>query len=324
MAVQDGVNIAILGGTGHIAKNLIVRWSLRPEYRLLVFAREPERVRLFLHDNKLDAGTCSVHGIEEFGYHDCDVVVNCIGIGNPAKLREIGGSILRLTEYYDDLVLDYSAARRGCLYIHFSSGAAYGTDFSCPAGRRRSVSLDINNVTASDYYTVSKLNAEVKHRGHPGLNIVDLRIFGFFSRFIDTEAPFLLSELVRCARDGVPFCTNSDDLVRDFIHPDDLTRIVDRCIAIRRMNDAFDVYSSASVTKKELIAFFEKRYGLRAVVAGTETETEANRSSDSVTGIKTNYYSESRKLEQIGFVPAFSSLEAIADELVPLLGLPGS
>jgi len=56
-------------------------------------------------------------------------VINCVGIGDPGKLRNEMSSIFRVTERFDNLVLDYLECHPSALYLNMSSGAAYGQDF---------------------------------------------------------------------------------------------------------------------------------------------------------------------------------------------------
>ena len=60
-------------------------------------------------------------------------------------------------------------------------------DFSVPVDESTYSKWGINHISEADYYGIAKLNSEVKLRALKDLNIVDLRVFGYFSRFIDLE-----------------------------------------------------------------------------------------------------------------------------------------
>ncbi len=310
------MKIAILGATGHIARSLIDGFCREGRHELLLYARSIERTEQFVastpHENQV-----SCIPIAEFGRAACDAVINCVGIGDPAKLKGAGASIFRLTETFDNMAIDHVAAHPGTAYIHFSSGAAYGTDFREPAGEATVARHDINAIRPGDYYGIAKLHAEAKHRALTDLWIVDLRIFGFFSRFIDPETGFFLAEVLSSIRRGRILLTGPEDVIRDYVDPRDLLSLVLACIAGKRINDVFDVYSRKAAMKSEILAYFSSRHGLRYRI---DEATEVR----SVTGAKPMYYSENRKAARIGYAPAFTSLEAVARESDMILGIPGA
>jgi len=298
--------IAILGATGHIAKSLICGFCLTDNYELLLFARSHERLNEFLdriHCNK----SVSNRAFSEFNQEKYDVVINCIGIGDPGKLKNAGISIFRLTETYDNMILDYIEDHNDALYINFSSGATYGTDFGIPVDESSYAKIHINNLTSSDYYGIAKLNAEAKHRSLNNLNIIDLRIFGYFSRFIDIGSQYLLSEVISCIQDCKVLETRPENIIRDYVHPQDFMSLIEKCIAKRSFNDVFDVYSKKPVTKFEILDYFTRQYGLRYIV-------KENANISNATGTKENYYSNNKKTENLSYFPKFTSLDSIIDE----------
>ncbi|QJD82891.1 NAD-dependent epimerase/dehydratase family protein [Cohnella herbarum] len=300
--------IAILGATGHIAKNIIMGLSKNTNYELFLFARNQERLQAFLKAEIADCSGIAVHSFSSFMELNYDAIMNCVGIGDPAKLKKVGGDIFRLTEEFDNLALRYIENSPKTLYINFSSGIAYGSNFNTPADQNKTAVININNISSTDYYTISKMNTEAKHRSFSKFNIVDLRVFGFFSRYIDLKMPYFLSEIVNSLKRDKEFVTGSNDMVRDYIHPRDLVELIERCINIRNINDVFDVYSLEPISKFQMLEFFEKNYGLRVKI---EKETEIT----SVTGLKSNYYSLNRKSDMIGYQPQYSSKDAIISEL---------
>ena len=303
--------IALLGATGHIAKNIIF-WSCKEsKYELCLFARSPERVKAFLST----IGECSDVSVGNFeGFNDgvFDVVINCVGIGAPQKLKADLLTIFATTEYFDNLILNYLGHRPQTLYINLSSGAAYGTNFTVPVTQESFSTFGINNLDASEYYGIAKINSEAKHRALHDLNIVDLRVFAFFSRFIDVEERFLLSEIISCIKNKKEFVTGPGDITRDYVHVSDLMSMMDIIVNTMQVNDVFDVYSRKPARKFELIDFFAERYGLKYSVMDTFEAL-------SVTGTKNNYFSLNKKAELLGYLPQYSSLEAIAEEAAIIL-----
>ena len=125
-------NISILGATGHIAKNIIFQFCKQRKYKLFLFVRSPERMQNLLkiisHDNSDKNITIKTYNKFKSGQYS--VVINCVGRGDPVKLKAMGSSIFRLTERFDNLILDYLEKAPDTLYINFSSGAVYGTEFN--------------------------------------------------------------------------------------------------------------------------------------------------------------------------------------------------
>jgi len=301
-----GEPVAILGATSHIAKGLIYRLGQDGNHDLFLYARSPERADAFL--NTIGLGRrFKAKPFEEFAKGTHGAVINCVGIGDPGKLSDAGSSILEITETFDTLVLDYLTRNPDTLYINFSSGAVYGTDFASPADDRSRATFAVNPTDPSAYYGIAKLHSEARHRTMKDHRIVDLRIFGYFSRFIDLDAKYLMSEIVTCILRGKEFVTGPEDIVRDYIDPEDLAALVKLCIAKRDLNDAFDVCSLHPARKFEILEKCSRLYRLKYTV-------KATRNIFSATGNKSNYYSTNGKVRTIGFVPRHTSLETCCQE----------
>ena len=309
--------VAILGATSHIAKGLIHSFCHEPDAELFLFARSTERVEAFL-DSIGPARQLPIQVLpfSEFPYRRYDAVINCVGIGSPGKLRRDPYAIFEITELFDELVLRYLKEEPRALYLSLSSGAVYGTDFSQPPGEESQARFNANALDPAEYYGIAKLCSEARHRALKHLNIVDLRVFGFFSRFIDLGEGFLLSELVSCIKKGEEFVTGPEDIVRDFAHPDDLAALI-RCVMNHEgINDVFDLYSAKPAGKFEIIEAFAKSGALKYRVTEEYDALTA-------TGAKSNYFSRNRRAETIGYHPRFSSLDCILRETDAILRWTG-
>lgn len=308
--MKENLKVAILGATSHIAKGLIYNCGLDERYELFLFARSLERLRDFLRSIQCQKG---VHfkGFDELNDEGYDVIINCIGISGAKNLEDKVSSYSRLTETFDNLILDYLRNHPETLYINFSSGAAYGTDFSVPAEESTFSKWDINHISEADYYGIAKLNSEAKHRALKNFNIVDLRIFSYFSRFINLESKFLLTEIISCIRDGKEFITSPDNIIRDYIHPQDIFALIERCIEKININDVFDSYSLKPVTKFGILDYFNAECGLKYKV-------KDDIKISAITGTKDNYYSINRKAKDIGYEPKFTSMDSIMQESVTI------
>ena len=86
------MKIAILGVTGHVGKNI--------QY---LFARE-NTDQLYLFSRYRNAQNMQLLTYDKFHELDYDVIINCIGISDPAKIESEGNSILKLTGDIDSMI----------------------------------------------------------------------------------------------------------------------------------------------------------------------------------------------------------------------------
>lgn len=306
------MNIAIFGATSHIAKGLIYSFINNTDYFLYLFARNISGVADFIENNSLKSNKYEVFTFDRINNTHYDVIINCIGIGDPEKLEEAGNSIFFLTESYDKIILDYLKNHADTLYINFSSGAVYGTGFNKPVDYKSSTEILINNIGDKDYYRLAKLYSEAKHRSLKEYNIVDLRIFSYFSRFIDLSTKFLMTEIVNSIKRNDILVTNNLNIVRDFIHLSDLFALINCCIRKRNINDVFDVYSKAPVEKFKLLDILNDKFGLKYKVEDLVSVVNA-------TGLKSVYFSENKHAVDIEYEPEHTSIETVIYELEKIL-----
>lgn len=308
--VMKKTEIAVLGSTSHIAKGLIHNFLKTEGRRLHLFTRSQASVSEFLSSMGTPSGNAvTIHeGYSEFGTLSYDVIINCVGVGTARKLKGNYSDYFTVTEEYDNLCIGYLRTRYpDSIYISISSGAVYGRAFSAPVKEDTLNSIRVNHITTEDYYGIARLNAETKHRSFNALNIVDLRLFSYFSRFIDIGDGYFMSDVMDSILNRKVLVTDDVNIVRDYVHPEDLFSIVTRCIDIRVINDAFDVTSSKPVEKRELLDYFSARHGLKWSTCGSP-------GAGSPTGSKSVYCSNSRKAETIGYHPRFTSMETVAFE----------
>lgn len=282
-------DIAILGSTSHIAKGLINNFLESEKFSLHLFSR-------------------SRGGYGDFSKKNYDAVINCVGTGASNKLNGDYSQYFTVTEEYDNLVIKH--LRDKCpeaLYISFSSGAIYGREFKSGAKENTANNIKINHVAPEEYYSIARLNAEAKHRSFKNLKIVDLRLFSYFSRFIDLTDNYFMVELINCILNKKIFITDDVNIVRDYVHPKDLFSAVKKCISAGKINAAFDARSAKPVSKKEILDYFSREYGL-------EYKTDKLLNYKSGTGFKNNYYSNYNNAISLGYEPVFSSMDAIKEE----------
>ncbi|MBN2183162.1 MAG: NAD(P)-dependent oxidoreductase [Sedimentisphaerales bacterium] len=301
--------IAILGSTSHIAKGLIKNFIEDDRSNLHLFTRSSEKVEAFLDSiGKSNGKNCVIHeGYNDFLKCSYTVVINCVGVGTLRKPGNNHSSYFTVTEKYDNLIIEYLIKNPVTLYISFSSGAVYGRKCSAPAEEHTTNSIQANNITPEDYYAIARLNSEAKHRSFKNLKIVDLRIFSYFSRFIDITDGYFVTEVLDCILNQKILITDSANIIRDYIHSKDLFSIILKCIYAGKINTAFDVFSTKPVEKREILDYFASEYGLKY---------EINRSLNHIspTGSKNIYFSKYNNAVSIGYKPQFSSMDTISQE----------
>lgn len=304
--------IAIFGAASHIAKGLIYNFIRENECRLFLFARFPEKVKEFLKLNSLK-GKIDLVSFNDFAHKEYDFIINCVGVGTPNKVRDNPSLIFSITEKYDNMILNYLSKFIKTGYINFSSGAVYGGSFKEAVGEFSGHNISLNNFDWQDYYGIAKINSEAKHRAEKGSNIVDIRVFAYFSRFVDLKAGYFLTDLIESIRQGNQFITSSCDFVRDYLHHSDLFALIKLIMARRPFNTALDAYSKKPISKFELLDYFSKNYGLKYRV-------DKNLNFSCPTGEKNFYYSNSRKAADLGYKPNYSSIDTVMKEASFILG----
>jgi len=227
------MKIAILGANSHIAKGLVNKLLAKSQNTLYLFTRSVTEIGKFLavagHEQ---CGDCVlIEGYLDFLKSRYDVIINCVGAGTPDKLGNDYSIWFTLTEEFDNLCLACLRSNPDTLYVNFSSGAVYGKDGSAPVAEHTVNCIEVNHIIPADYYTIARLNSEAKHRAFAALKIVDIRIFAYFSRFIDLNSGYFIAEVMNCIRSKRILQTNAVNMVRDYIHPDDLLELVLKCAA---------------------------------------------------------------------------------------------
>jgi nucleoside-diphosphate-sugar epimerase len=301
------MKIAIFGATSEIAKDLILSFSANDDHELVLFARRPQEVMEWLRRVNL-SNRCSIHEFSSFkDVEKIDAILNFVGAGDPAKISELGNTILDITMYYDQLAVDYLKLNPHCRYIFMSSGAAYGSDFSEPANENTKATFSINKLGLKDWYGVSKFYAECRHRALPNLPIVDVRIFNYFSSTQNINAKYLMADILRAIRNNEVLQTSEENIVRDYLGPNDFHQLIEKILKAAQVNIAVDCYSKTPISKFELLGVMHHDFGLQYKV-NSETTTIYKNS-------KLNYYSLNKVASKFGFLPCWDSLRHISQQV---------
>lgn len=300
------MNVAILGATSQIAKDLIVRLINQRQVNLDLYSRRKDELFIWL-DKKFgnNIGNINFLDINDFSNRQSyNAIINFIGVGDPDKIKKIGAGILSLTNFYDERVISYLKEKTDCKYIFISSGAAYGDVFSELNQDRRFAKFKINELNFNDWYGFAKYSTEIKHRSLRELKIYDLRVFGYFSENQDMDSKFILSELYRAIKSKSKFITNKDEMVRDYIHPDDFFQIIQLLLANEIKNNVFDCYSREPIRKHDLLEFMEKKYKLLYEISDEPLAFAYNN--------RRYYFSKSKSLgDVLNYEAKFKSIDTI-------------
>ena len=302
------MKIAILGATSQIAQDLILSFSNHKDYDLFLFSRNLGLLNDWVGRQSLDG---SYH-VQDYSYFNknqrYDVIINFVGIGDPVKAQKMGSDIFKVTEQYDDMALEYLKQHKKTKYIFLSSGAVYGSNYQEPVNKDTVAIIDINNLKSTDWYAISKLYAEAKHRSMPELSIVDVRVFNYFSHTQDMNARFLITDIVRAIKNKKVFKTSADNIIRDFITPPDFYSLLQAIINFKPINRAVDCYTRSPISKFDLLDELRDKLGL-------EYEIDNNVDTINATGAKLNYYSINRVAENIGYKPTDTSKDGVYKEI---------
>ena len=310
MPITNNHQVAILGATSHIAKGLINNFQNNRKFSLHLYTNSPNKLNNFLDtlEKSPNNERTIYNGYNDFMQGSYDTIINCVGVGTFNKLKGDYTKYFTVIEKYDNLVIDYLRNYcPGSLYISFSSGVVYGRDFSVPVEESSVNSIMVNHIVKEDYYAIVRLNAEAKHRSFTNLNIVDLRLFSYFSRFIDLNDGYFIADVISSVLNKKVLKTNNVNIVRDYVHPDELFLMVRKCINLDTINQAFDVISSKSVNKREILDYYSLEYGLKY-------EIIESLKHQSATGTKNVYYSINNNATYLGHSPKFSSMDTINHE----------
>ena len=301
------IKVALLGSTGHVGKNLTYYFGKEKNFELLLFSRNEKKLEKTISQFKLK-NNFTIRKYDEFDNLTYDVVINCVGLSDPAKIETSKGEILETAKAFDTLTLEYLKKIPKTKLINFSSGIVYGGQFSSAVKNTNLIDENFNDGEIKSEYVLAKVRSEIKHRMLKHLNIIDLRLFSFFSRFMDLSSKFLISEVISSIKQNKKLVTNEFDFYRDYIHPKDLFLLLKKCINNNPINDVFDLYSKKPIGKFDLLDSLRDNFGLQYQVV-------PNSGFSSPTGFKENYYSKSRKAKLLGYEPQYSSIETIVNEM---------
>lgn len=297
--------IAILGATGHIGRALTDAYAEREDVQLDLFSRRPYETA----DAYVGQSRITHHDLRELSLTNAEIVINAIGVGNPGQIPQAGRDIYTLTMQIEDAIDEALIGNPQCLTVFISSGAVYG-ELVKGASVNTRATHPINVVRPSDWYGLSKLAAELRHRAQQKRRIVDIRVFGFLSPHLNLHAEYFMSEVYRSLLSGSKFITTGAEMTRDYIGTKELVSIIDGATEQAQINISLDTYTKSPAGKFQILHRL-KRLGLH-----WQLSDQSNVVPDRI-----EYFSENRRAETIGYQPERCSadvIEEVARELISL------
>lgn len=302
------MKIAIFGASSQIARDLIVNFASNRKDELILYGRALDVIKGWCQKKIPSA----VYEVQDFASFDpstrFDVIINFVGVGNPVLAKEMGSKIFEITEEFDAMALSNLKVYPDTKYIFLSSGAVYGGEFHEPVDEHSKAQFDINHLSFTNWYAIAKFYAEARHRALSQFHITDIRVFNYFSASQDLSARFLISDMIRAIKENSVMVTSEDNIIRDFIIPDDFYGLVCSIIDSPSINQALDCYTKAPVDKFTLLDRMSNKYGLKYRIEKRDIAVNA-------TGIKYKYYSVNRAAAKIGYQPTRTSLEGILEQV---------
>ena len=307
------MKIALLGSSSQIAKGLLRNFVLDKTNQLFLFTRDIVTHQEWLKTKQLNSVQCSINSLEDFNDSiKYDLIINFIGIGDPAKALKIGSSIFDITHEYDQRVLDYLLCHNESKYIFISSGVVYGNIFTQPANEDSHAIININSLKTTDWYSMAKIYAEARHRALDQLSITDIRVFNYVSSDIDIDSRFLISDALRAIINNEVLQTNNQNIFRDYIGYEDLYQLIMAIATQDFVNIAVDCYTREATDKVSILQMLESNFGLQYEVIQSQSGVEAF-------GPRDNYFSLYKRAESFGYKPVYTSLENISKASEELL-----
>ena len=145
------------------------------------------------------------------------------------------------------------------------------------------------------------------------LKIYDLRVFGFFSRYISYDAGFFLSQILKSIKNNKILKIDPNNKLLDYIGGYDLYIFLKKIINKNYSSGTFNLLSRRSVNKFEILRFFKKKYNLKFSIKKIKYPCENN--------LKRSLINKNKKvIRSIFFRPKYSSIELIKSEVKYMFG----
>ena len=292
----------IIGANGQIAKSIINELP-KSEFLFLLTSNKVKLLKFLKEIKKNNNYTIIESDYEKIIFPDgISSIINCTGFGDPTFHKSKDFFLKDLGTNIDNQILNFLEKNNNLHYFFLSTGGIYDSKKNyINARNNRKLKLNLDNLAENNYYILKKITQELLHKSLKHLNIVNLRVFGFISEFINFNSNFFLATVFKSYLSKKKFLTNERNFLRDLISVKDLIKFIN-ILEKKKINDTFDIFSSKPVTKKEILKFFENK-GLSLSLNLEKIQNLR----------KPKLISNCKKAKLMGFVSNKSSIENISD-----------
>lgn len=230
--------VLVTGGSGFIGRNLVEQ--LGHKYELLA----PTHQELDL----LDAEAVRAY----FLRHSIDVVVNAATHPGHRNAKDPTNLVYRNTRIFFNVARNRTRFRK---MIHLGSGAVYDI-LHCPPKVKEEY-FDAH-VPADETGYAKYLCAKYIEQAE---GICELRPFGVYGKYEDWEIRFISNAICKALND-LPI-TIRQNRKFDYVHVDDLIRVIDRFISAQPQHKFYNVTPDASIELESLAELVREISGKR-------------------------------------------------------------
>ena len=227
----------------------------------------------------------------DFAGRRFDWVVNFVGASNQKAISAGPTNLGDAMRKSDDISL--ALAAQGAHYIYLSSGAIYKDlpgDGSPPS-----------HWSPSTFYAQEKLRAELRHSVlSTVINVSNLRVFGYLDRPSDALRGSLIGDLWSAFSDRGSVRLNPESVLRDIAGPEEVALALDALVS-KSAGGYYDLFTKAPASSHDLAESLD---------LAIENLSEFDLAL-SPTGVKRDYFSNSRRLRGLGYTPARSTIEVV-------------
>ena len=124
-----------------------------------------------------------------------------------------------------------------------------GDIFKSPASISSSSVIHINDLKHTDWYSMSKIYAESRHRALDKFSIMDVRVFNYVSSDIDIDSRFLITDALRYIKENQVMKTDDKNITRDYIGPKDLHQLIMKLAKNDFLNTSVDCFTLDPIDK---------------------------------------------------------------------------
>lgn len=236
------MKIIILGATGHVGKCLSTTLPLLG-HNVICYSRSYKTIP-------------NCHNIYDFHKApEADIVINCIGIGTPEKIKNFLNTLMFVENEWDDQCITYIKKNTKSIYIYFSSGTAN------------------KKYQNEGEYCKIKQFIEQKHNSLD-LPIWNFRLYSFFTEFIDINSSFFMASIIKTILNNTTLEITSNEISRDYINPIDLAETMVSIKKNKYSEKCMDIGSSLSVSKTEILNYFTNHYNLKIIKNAVDTNNK--------------------------------------------------